>query len=156
MRRADAKSAYTQARLKGTPTWITLPWHQWPQKWKDLYHAGKLKRPVVPLILALYGHPQSGGFWEEHCAERIGTQGFKQICEEWPSCFFHEGLKLLLVIYVDDFKLSGPRDKLPEGWKLLSDVIDLDAPHDPDLYLGCVHRYHTIVLNNRTLLDYGV
>ena len=98
----------------------------------------------------MYGHPQSGAFWEEHCDERVRSIGFRRACEEWPSCYIHDKLGLLLVIYVDDFKLSGPKDKLAEGWKILSDVIDLDDPHDPDLYLGCVHRYHTLTLDDRT------
>jgi hypothetical protein len=29
--------------------------------------------------------------------------------EGWPSVFFHPQLKLLFVVYVDDFKISGPR-----------------------------------------------
>ena len=29
--------------------------------------------------------------------------------EGWPSAFFHPAL-LLLVLYVDDFKLSGPKE----------------------------------------------
>ena len=28
--------------------------------------------------------------------------------EEWPVCYYHEKLKLMLVVYVDDFKLAGP------------------------------------------------
>ena len=54
---ADAEQAYTQAKLGGTPTWIRLPADRWPQSWRDR----DLKDPVVPLRLALYGHPDSGG-----------------------------------------------------------------------------------------------
>ena len=38
---------------------------------------------------------------------------------DWPSTYWHEGLRLLLVIYVDDFKLAGAEVALPNGWKLL-------------------------------------
>ena len=59
----DANKAYLQAYLEqpeDVTTYVRLPRNRWPQSWvkkgyKDL---------VVPLILALYGHPDSGGHWE--------------------------------------------------------------------------------------------
>eukprot|EP00972_Heterocapsa_arctica_P079901 11773394-Heterocapsa_arctica.AAC.1 len=66
-----------------------------------------MRRPVVQLK-ALYGHPDSGTFWENHCDAHVRNVGFLHISEEWPSCYFHAKLKLYLVIYVDDFKLAGP------------------------------------------------
>ena len=54
---ADAEQAYIQANLGSTtPTWIRLPREQWPAAWKGMLD------PVCPLILALYGHPESGGW----------------------------------------------------------------------------------------------
>ena len=91
MQMADAKSAYTQARLRGTPTFVELPRHMWPEQWV----RDRMRRPVCPLILALYGHPQSGAFWEQHCEEKVESAGFIKLCEEWPSCFFHQRLRLL-------------------------------------------------------------
>ena len=35
---------------------------------------------------------------------------------------------LLLVVYVDDFKLSGPRANLAQGWSLMASKIKLDPP----------------------------
>ena len=55
---ADGESAYTQAKLGGEPTYVRLPPERWPAAWKGM------KDPVCPLILALYGHPDAGGFWE--------------------------------------------------------------------------------------------
>ena len=54
---ADGKQAYTQTTLKGTETWVRLPRDRWPKEW-----VGKYEDPVVRLHLALYGHPDSGGF----------------------------------------------------------------------------------------------
>ena len=54
-RQSDAISAYTQAFLKGPATWVSLPERWWPKHWKG-------KNSVVPLVLALYGHPDAGGF----------------------------------------------------------------------------------------------
>ena len=52
----DGKQAYTQALMQGILTWIRLPRNRWPKEWIGVY-----KDPVVLLVLALYGHPDSGG-----------------------------------------------------------------------------------------------
>ena len=114
---SDAEQAYTQAKLKGTDTWVSLPRDQWPQSWID---AG-YKDPVCPLLYALYGHPDSGGYWEQHCNAHVESVGFKPLSNDgWSSCYWHARLKCLLVIYVDDFKMAGPRESLAEAWKLLA------------------------------------
>eukprot|EP00975_Prorocentrum_lima_P061554 12880580-Prorocentrum_lima.AAC.1 len=70
--------------------------------------------------------------------------GFKPI-PDWRSCFVHPRLKLFLVVYVDDFKMSGPKQNLQEGWKLIrtsqkgTQAQILDDPTNPDRYLGCKH-----------------
>ena len=89
---ADAIQAYIQAKLKGPLCWVELPTDAWPpevQYWK-------FRRPVVRLDKALYGHPDSGTMWEQHCDKRVQEIGFKPIGEEWPSMYFHGELKLLL------------------------------------------------------------
>eukprot|EP00959_Pyramimonas_sp_CCMP1952_P127317 2662941-Pyramimonas_sp.AAC.1 len=60
IQRADAKQACTRPKFGGAPTWIFLPRDECPPVWKDA------RNPVGPLILSLYGHPVSGGFWEQH------------------------------------------------------------------------------------------
>jgi hypothetical protein len=56
---ADAESAYTQSRLGGSVvTWVQLPRHQWPPEWEGITD------PVCPLVLAVYGHPEAGGYSE--------------------------------------------------------------------------------------------
>ena len=42
--------------------------------------------------------------------------------------FWHPKLKLLLGVYVDDFKMSGPSNNIDGGWKLISSQIDMDTP----------------------------
>ena len=53
---SDAEQAYTQSKLGGTPTWVRLRRERWPAGWDQI------DDPVCPLILSLYGHPDSGGF----------------------------------------------------------------------------------------------
>jgi hypothetical protein len=132
---ADAEQAYTQALLTGATTWVRLPRDPWPPEWVER----GLRDPVCPLILALYGHPDSGGCWEAHCESHLRSVGFVDV-DPWRSCFWHPRLKLFLVVYVDDFKLAGPKECLEEGWALIRQGIKTDIPHDVGLYLGCIHR----------------
>ena len=71
---ADAEQAYIQADLTGTETWVWLPdeaWEQAPKDVRDAFRAKGLRRPVVRLRKALYGHPDAGTFWERHCDVRL-------------------------------------------------------------------------------------
>ena len=131
----DGKQAYTQALMKGVETWIRLPKNRWPASWK-----GKFRDPVVRLILALYGHPDSGGLWERHCESCLLKVGFRAVHPEcWPSMYWHAEMKLLLGVYVDDFKMAGPAESHPKGWEIIGTEIDMDKPEPVGRYLGCEH-----------------
>ena len=133
---ADAEQAYVQADLEGTETWVWLPPEAWPDEWH-----GKYRKPVVRLVKALYGHPDSGTFWERHCDTRLQSVGFKPIHEtSWSLCYHHKELNLFLVVYVDDFKLSGPKDNLTKGWTLIREKakLSLEPEAAAHLYLGCI------------------
>eukprot|EP00959_Pyramimonas_sp_CCMP1952_P310758 6503263-Pyramimonas_sp.AAC.1 len=65
IQQADAKQAYSQSKLGGTLTWNFLPRDEWPPAWKDM------RNPACPLILSLDGHPDSGGYWEQHCEGHV-------------------------------------------------------------------------------------
>jgi len=80
---ADAGQAHLQAPLKGTPTWVALPPDQRPASW-----AG-MKRRACRLLRALYGHPDSGTYWEEHCDARVLKAGFEPVLRDtWPACYY--------------------------------------------------------------------
>ena len=49
--------------------------------------------------LAINGHPLSGVFWEKHCGARLRRVGFERV----P---IHRRLRLVLLVYVDDFKMT--------------------------------------------------
>ena len=105
---ADAVKAYLQALLKSLhATWVRLPREVWPASWfgpdgKPLYH-----RPVVLLLKSLYGHPEAGSHWQEHLEEQLLKMDGKKV-PEFPSTFtFPNYGGLALVVYVDDFVLSG-------------------------------------------------
>ena len=100
--------------------------------------------PVVKLKKALYGHPDSGTFWEKHCDKKVSEVGFEAVGPEWPSVYLHKPLRLFLVIYVDDFKLAGPQENLARGWGLLRQKIRIDAETKLGHYLGATSRLKTL------------
>ncbi len=131
---ADAKQAYTQALLGTTTpgssvgpeglvackvhvtTWVTLPPECRPKTkdGKDLWLSQGIRDPVVPLVKALYGHPDAWGYWEKHCNDHLTEVGFVRI-DNWPSMFWHQELSLLLMVYVDDFKMGGSESVVGQG-----------------------------------------
>ena len=146
----DAEQAYIQSKLRGDPTWVSLPEEEWPKHWK-----GKYTHPVCPLVLSLYGHPASGAYWEQHCEAKLKQVGFVPITEEWRSCFWHPRLKCMLVVYVDDFKLAGPDKFRPEAWRLIGQQIKTDKPKPSARFLGCEHRVITVTKQGGPFMDTG-
>jgi hypothetical protein len=57
---------------------------------------------------------------------------------------FHKELGLLISVYVDDFKLAGPRLNIEKGWSLITQLLELDPPQPLNLYLGCIHEKRTL------------
>jgi hypothetical protein len=139
---ADADMAYTQSEFKGTDTFVRLPRDRWPQWWIDQGYTD----PVCPMELSLYGHPESGYYWEEHCDKHLQAQGFTSV-EEWPGTYWHEEHRCMLIVYVDDFLMSGPEAGLAKCWKLIREnskdkrgIVLQEDPGPPSLFLGCQIR----------------
>ena len=133
---ADAIQAYIQALFTGVPTWLSLPRNRWPKDWEKKYW-----QPMVPMLLALYGHPDSGGIWENHLNSRVVKQGWKQILPDiWHSIFHHQELNCLLVVYVDDFKMAGPTANMEKAWASIKAAVNIGDPEPYDRYFGCMHR----------------
>ena len=125
-----------------------MPEEAWPDDPELRAKFEALEKPVVMLKKVLYGHPDSGTSWEQHCDEHVQSVGFEPIGPEWPSCYFHAKLQLFLVIYVDDFKLSGPSGNLQQGWDLIAKGLTIDPPQDINgqSYLGCKHERYEVDL----------
>ena len=133
---ADAEQAYIQSKLgSDTPTWIRMPPERRPKAWEHY------RDPVCPLVLALYGHPDAGGYWEKHCHDHLVSVGF-ETTPDWRSCYFHPAMKLFLTVYVDDFKLAGPARLLARGWSLIREHVRVEPPTPLGKYLGCNHIHH--------------
>ena len=84
--------------------------------------------------------------------------GFVPIGEAWPSCYMNARLKLLLVLYVDDFKLAGPCAAMEEGWRLLRQHLTIEPATPVGLYLGCRHEVSSVTAPGykQTLMTYNV
>jgi len=74
-----------QAPLKGVPSWVCLPEEAQTEDMRAYLKKHKLRRPVLKFLKALYGHPDSGTYWEEHCDENVRKVGIEPIGPEWPS-----------------------------------------------------------------------
>ena len=166
IQQADARKAYTQADMvdyvplnearEGTmpaETWVVLPPEARPKEWEKLPY----KDPVVRLDKALYGHPDAGGAWETHCDKKLQEIGFKPV-PNWPSVYYHREWDLLLMVYVDDFKMSGPQKNIEKGWKAIREKLDLDEPGPVDHCLGCKHNVGSATINGKTVrvMEYDV
>ena len=130
---ADAVRAYTQALLQGVTTYVRPPREQWPKAWSGM------KDPVCPLVLALYGHPDAGTCWEQHCDKMLKQVGFEPIVN-WSGCYRHETLRAVLSVYVDDFKLACHHADEKKAWALIRKHVSLEEPTPMKQYLGCGHR----------------
>ena len=95
------------------------------------------KRPVCPLVLALYGHPLSGTYWENYYTGILVNKCCFERVPGWECLFFHRQLKVFLSIYVDGFKLAGCAMGLPEALELVrKHGLKLDPPEKFGQYLG--------------------
>ena len=160
---ADAEQAYVQASLgpETTPVWVSLPEEYWEPDWRAEVDAGRMRKPVVLLRKALYGHPDSGSIWERHCDGHLHSVGFKPLNDKgWPGAYWHEQYSLFLVVYVNDFKLAGPKEHLKTGWELIRNptkttpgfVIGEVANVDGSRYLGCKHKKQAKVIQGRIVM----
>ena len=95
---------------------------------------------MVPLVLALYGRPDSGGIWENHLNGRVGKEGWKQILPDiWQNIFYHAEYNSMLVVYVDDFKLAGPTENMDKAWASIRRAVKIGDPELYDRSFGCQH-----------------
>ena len=101
--------------------WVRPPPEYWPAPFKGIAD------PVAPLVFALYGHPDSGGYWERHCETQIAKCNFLPV-PNWSSVFYNSKTDVLLMTYVDDFKASGPADEVRKAWVELRKHINMEDP----------------------------
>jgi hypothetical protein len=91
------------------------------------------------LLKSFYGHLEDGTHWEKRL-EKIIFEMEGDLILEIPKNYFFFKSKLLLIVYVDDFTLSGSSGEHASFWKRL---------REPEAGLGCIlGRNHEIRLTN--------
>ena len=85
----------------------------WPEHFKGL------RDPVVPVLKAIYGHPESRGAGKS-TAKLLSTEPDVNTYPTGRPCTGTPKLNPLLMVYVDDFKMAGPAGNLEAGWKTIT------------------------------------
>ena len=138
---ADAEQAYINAKLNTTETWVRLPPNRIPKRWKHL------RDPVFRLVLALYGHPESGGHWEQFANAMLVKEGWKPVSvDAFRSVYWHDTFKSIMILYVDDFRIAGPKKHMTAAWKTISKNIKLGEPEASGKFLGCNHELSETII----------
>eukprot|EP00974_Lingulodinium_polyedra_P074907 7257846-Lingulodinium_polyedra.AAC.1 len=83
----DATDAFLQAVLdsdSGVVNLVELPKAWWPREWfeDEAKTVPKYRRPAVPLVNALPGHPKSGNVWEDHAETILVRMRWRKI-DSW-------------------------------------------------------------------------
>ena len=124
----DASNAYLQVLIDVEPDVVNLVEHPrswWPRSWfeDDAMTIPKYKRPAVPLVYALPGHPKSGNFWEEH-AESI----LANIVRNPGQVGLEKGRGLadmsVICLNVDDFLMVATDELEKRYWAEISKHIE--------------------------------
>ncbi len=75
--------------------------------------------------------------WEVKCDMDAKSVESVALGAQWPSVYFHSCLSLLLIIYVDDFKLAGPSANLESGRALLRTKLPIGPEGPLSMHLDC-------------------
>ena len=115
----------------------------------------KMRRPVVLLEKALYGHPLAGAFWHEYCSVICKAAGFRLFSDNWPCCYWHDETYTMLIVYVDDMEISGPKIHMAKHWENLGNGIRLTVPPGDNpqraTFLACDHVRSTKQVKGKLL-----
>ena len=135
---ADCVKAYLQADLldqDAETTYVCFSEELWLPSWKGVY-----RRPTVPMRKALYGNPQAAAFWDMHLKQvLLGDLGLQAV-DSRPSVYLCPQTKLLVVVYVDDVLISGPRIHQQKFWDSLKKKLELEDVEEISSFIGRSHH----------------
>ena len=129
----DATQAYIQAVIDkaGRPrTWVRLPKAWWPDHWYDTSGVPLYYDPVVVLVRALYGHPESGALWDRHLRVILVRLRWRRV-ESHPGLYVHEVTMAVLVVYVDDLLLAAPPAEEARLWAEIEKHVSFGGDPEP-------------------------
>ena len=126
----DATQAYIQARIDGADrprTWVRLPKQWWPASWFGPKGEPLYDDPVVPLVRALYGHPESGALWDAHLGKILTDLGWTRM-EVHPGLWFHKSTGAIMAVYVDDLMLAAGKKDEARLWAEIERHVKFGEP----------------------------
>ncbi len=128
---SDSPMAHTQAELGGDETWIYLPRDRWP----EACGMARREKPGVSTSVGISRTPSARCLLGATPSEK---GSFRRL-REHPNLgmLLPRQLKIVLSVYVDDFKMAGT------SWKRIKTAVKLGEPAPFGMYLGC----------NRTMCD---
>ena len=139
----DATQAYIQACIYGPDrprTWVRLPWQWWPAAWFDASGKPLYEDPVVPLVRALHGHPESGALWDAHLGAILIDLGWTRM-EVHPGLWLHKKTGAVMAVYVDDLLLAAGKHDEARLWKEIEHHVKFGEPATPiSKFLGGHHK----------------
>ena len=95
----------------------------------------KYKRPAVPLVYALPGHPKSGNVWEERAESILAKLGWRKVAG-WNGVFVHADMPVIC-LNVDDFMKVATNDLERRHWAEVGKHIEFKEEAAPlARYLG--------------------
>ena len=80
------------------------------------------KRPAVPLVYALLGHPKSGNVWEEHAESILAKLGWRKVAD-WTGVFVHADVSVIC-LYVYDFMMVATEEFEKRHWAEIGKHIE--------------------------------
>ena len=101
-------------------------------------------------MLALYGHPDAGGFWEQRCEDVVTKCGW--VRTSWASLYVHTKTRSLLIICVDDFRMAAKPEYTVQLWGELRKFLRLDMPTPPDRFPGCYQHHFTSTVSKMSFM----
>ena len=111
----DVRQTYLPAEMEGTPTYVVLP----KELWTPEMH--KTRCPVCRLEKTLYGHKNSGAYWQKFCNKQCLKVGFRPISDNWPCAYWNEEKQQFLKLCIQNLapiichsmhKLYSPRTNM--------------------------------------------
>jgi len=112
----------------------------WPPEWLTKDGKPIYSDPVVPLLKALYGHPESGALWEKHLASILTELKWKK-CDSHPGIWIHAS-GAVLAVYVDDLLMVAPRDQEDALWAAIASKVSFDEDQSPIAELPGAHHIY--------------
>ena len=140
--------------LYASHAWVGTHVHRGRGQATQSIAANRVHQIQVPYIIVAYGLVRAhrtrgkGGAMGTPFGNDRGGQGYEQF-EKLSSPLWHPKLQLLLLVYVDDFKLTEGTGKLANGWGLSKKHVEMSGQKPVAKVFDCIHREKLAILDGQ-------